>query len=113
MGATVSAACTLSKLFYPLDGTDDIRQSNAEFFVDDDSFASCDELAIDVNFQRLASEFVQFHDRPLAELQQFVDEQLGAAQFCRNFQRNVQNEIQIAFARRAAGLASAPISVSS
>ena len=35
------------------------------------------------------------HDRALAELQEFVDEQLGTAEFRRNLKGDIENEVEI------------------
>ena len=95
--AACSAACArLAKLFHPFNGTDDVGKAHAKLFVDDHGFAARHEFAVDIDFQRLAGQLVQFHHRTLPQLQQFVDEQAGAPKLGRHVQRNVQNKVQFA-----------------
>ena len=91
-------AAMLPQLFNAFNRADDIREPDAEFFVDDHGFAARHQFAVHIDFQRLARELVQFNDRPLSKLEQFIDEQSGAAKFRGHVKGNVKNEVKLAAA---------------
>lgn len=51
-----------SQALHPLNGTDDVREAHAELFVDHHCLAARHQLAVDVDLQGFARQFVQLHD---------------------------------------------------
>lgn len=60
--STADADTRLAKLLHPLNGTDDVREAHAELFVDHHCLAARHQLAVDVDLQGFARQFVQLHD---------------------------------------------------
>ena len=60
---------------------DNFGHPHAEVVIQHQDFAPCDQSTIHQNVDGVAGQFVQRHDRPGLQLQNFLDQQLGASQF--------------------------------
>src|SRR5690606_19432055 len=72
---------------------DDVGQSDAVAVFDHHDFALRDQVAVDVDVHGLAGKVVQLDDRALAELQQVLDGQAGAAELHRELDRDVHDQV--------------------